>query len=242
MVADLKNGGNNLMASRIVFFPTQSDSSVLYEEKLVEFEWIPGMAISQGTKSVINLHRAAKHNFGNILLLEISTRSQVVEGIQFSAFNLNFEFENKPVSVESVYQSSKVFEFGGPYVDLIGKDSMNAKRDPRLKSSGRLTSFQFDGKIWPVSISPNFYDFLYIKGLLAHPNRGFLHGFNAFTDIAFNQTSLDYKKSKSFNCQARSAAIFLSLLNRMPESEIEDYLLYVAQTKIRESKQLDLFD
>ncbi len=200
------------------------------------------MAISQGTKSVINLHRAARNEFGNIDILEISTRSQEIEGIKFSAFNLSLETKNKRVSVESAYQAAKVFEFGGPYVDLMDADSISAKRDPRLKSSGRLISFQFESMSWPVSLSPNFYDYIYIRGLLSHSNRSFLSKFDAFTDIAFNQITLNYKKGKSFNCQARSAAIFISLLNRMPENQIKDYFMNVAQTEIIDSEQLDLFD
>lgn len=241
MAEGSKFGGRKQMANRIVFFPTSDNLSTLFHEKLIEFEWVPGMAMSQGTKSVINLHRAARREFGDLRILEISTRSQDIEGIQFSAFNLNFIHDDRLVSVESAYQSSKVFEFGGPYFDLMNADPMSAKRDYRLKNSGRLIGFHFNGKEWPVSLSPNFYDFLYIKGLLTNPNRQFLTRFDAFTDIAFNQTSLNFKKGKSFNCQARSAAIFLSLLKRMSENEIEQYLLQFADADGTDSEQLDLF-
>jgi len=234
--------GETKMASRIIFFPTNPDSPALYDEKLVEFDWVPGMAISQGTKSVINMHRAANNMFGDINILEISTRSPSIEGIQLSAFNLTLESGDRSVSVESAYQSSKVFELGGPYTDIMDMSSLDAKRDSRMKNSGKLLSFKFEGIDWPITESPNFYDYLYIRGLINNSNKFPLQEYDAFTDIAFSQISLKYKKGKSFNCQARSAAIYVSLQNRMPDSNIVDFLIRRSEPEANSSNQLGLFE
>jgi type I restriction enzyme M protein len=144
-------------------------------------------------------------------------------------------------SVESAYQSSKVFENGGPYLDLLNCSSMEAKQDQRLKNSGRLLNFAFADKTWPIRRAPNLYDFLYIRGLLHSNDHQELLHFNAFTDIAFSQVSLDYKHGRSYNCQARSAAIFHSLSNRMEASEMLDYLQIQGLEAEGSTEQLDLF-
>ena len=122
------------MASRIIFLPNYSSEYELFQEKLVTFDWVPGIAVSQAKKSIRNLHEAAGKQFGLTKILEVSTRSEVILGISLSAFNL--QFENKNFSVESAYQASKVFEKGGPYLDLLNLSSTDAKTDRRLKNSG----------------------------------------------------------------------------------------------------------
>lgn len=229
------------MAKRIVFLPTFPDEKLLYREVLVDFQWIAGMAISQARKSVANLHVAIQEQVGSRNTLEISTRSLSDLGIRLSAFNLQISIDGIATSVESAYQSSKVFENGGPYLDLLNRSSMEAKQDQRLKNSGRLLNFAFANKTWPIRRAPNLYDFLYIRGLLHSNDHQELLSFNAFTDIAFSQVSLDYKHGRSYNCQARSAAIFHSLSNRMEESEMLDYLQIQGLEGEGSTEQLDLF-
>ena len=230
------------MAKRLIFFPTESDSVELFREEFVEFDWVPGLAISQGRKSVINLHNAAKEDLGVESILEISTRSDATLGLQLSAFNLEKLIGSKKYSVESIYQSSKVFEFGGPFSDLISKSSMDAKTDLRLKNSGKLLHHEFEDQIWPLSTSPNVYDLIYISALLEFTARREILGFKAFTDIAYSQITLKSKPGKSFNCQARSAAIYVSLANRYPENEILTVLKESARRENSVHEQIDLFD
>ena len=227
------------MASRIVFLPNINSDRELFSEKLVTFEWIPGVAISQAKKSIRNLHEAALHQIGSARILEISTRSEEILGISLSAFNLPFEGKN--CSVESTYQASKVFEKGGPYLDLLKSNSVDAKTDSRLKSSGLLLGFRFEGEAFPVTKAPNFYDYLYIRSLLAFPNRHSLIEYDGFTDIVFSQTSLIYKKGKAYNCQARSAAIFLTLNSRYKEENMIDKLRELMGKQSMDASQLDLF-
>ena len=112
------------------------------------------------------------------------------------------------ITVECAYQGSKVFEKGGPFTDLYGKSSREARGDERLKTSGRLIGFQFDGKRFTLSPATAFYDWLYINAL--YPYREWLKRlkrYSGFTDIEFNP-------EKSKNCQARSCAMFVSLQQR----------------------------
>jgi len=229
------------MASRLVFLPTASNQPKLYSEHLIAFEWVPGMAISQGTKSVFNLHLSAKEELGVTNLLEISTRSPVDLGIRLSAFNLPIEINGTTVPVEVAYQSSKIFENGGPFGDLLSGSSISAKQDLRLKESGALIGFRFDGVDWPMRPTPNFYDYLYIRALLNLPRSEFLLNYEAFTDIIYSQSTVERKGKKSFNCQARSAAIYCSLLRRIPRSEILDHLQAESQVLDTKNEQLGLF-
>jgi hypothetical protein len=227
------------MASRIIFSPNLSLNNELFSERLVNFEWVPGIAISQAKKSIRNLHKAAERQIGLTNILEISTRSEVILGISLSAFNLLFEGKN--FSVESAYQASKVFEKGGPYLDLLNSNSTDAKKDERLKNSGVLTGFRFEGEDFPVTQAPNFYDYLYIRSLLTFSDRHLLKEYDGFTDIAFSQTTLIYKNKRAYNCQARSAAIFLTLISRHIEEEIIDNLRELMGKHPMGASQLDLF-
>ena len=239
MEEDLVWIGNNTMASRIVFLPISDAGNELFQEKLVSFDWVPGIAISQAKKSIRNLHEAAGKQIGLTKILEISTRSEEILGISLSAFNL--QFENKNFSVESAYQASKVFEKGGPYLDLLNLSSTEAKTDVRLKNSGLLTGFRFEGDNFPVTSAPNFYDYLYIRSLLTFTDRYLLKTYDGFTDIAFSQTSLIYKSKRAYNCQARSTAIFCSLISRHLEADILAKLRDLMGRHSIEASQLDLF-
>jgi hypothetical protein len=229
------------MASRFVFLPTSPESSTLVESKLIEFQWVPGLSISQGTKSVLNLHAATRDQIGIENILEISTRSPERFGISLSAFNLQVLVNSSLVSVEAAYQSSKIFQDGGPYLDLLFGSSMSAKQDLRLKSSGDLLGFQFEDIRWPLTANPNFYDFLYVRGLVNHPEKKRLLEFDGFTDIAYSQNTPQKISTKSHNCQARSAAIYCSLIRRMTEVEALAYLKEQFKKVESQSEQLGLF-
>lgn len=229
------------MASRVIFRPTNIGKTVLFTEELVSFEWVPGMALSQGTKSVLNLHASAIANHNIKKILEISTRSPSIEGVSLSAFNLPVVIDGLTTSVEVAYQASKVFDLGGPYIDLLRGSSLQAKTDIRLKTSGKMIGFSSEGTDWPLSESPNFYDYLYIKGLLRSSLKSHLEAFEAFSDIAYNQNTHVKKSKKSFNCQARSAAIYISLTRRMNEGEILRFLKKEALRKTQGVEQIELF-
>jgi hypothetical protein len=102
------------------------------------------------------------------------------------------------VPLECAFQGSKIFERGGPYTDLYAADVRDAKRDPRLHSSGRLVGFNFENLCFPLEPKTAFYDWLYLNALLPHRDwLTRLRRFVGFTDIEFNP-------ARSINCQARS--------------------------------------
>jgi len=193
------------MAERPIFIPDPSSVRLL-KEKFIAFTWSPGLAPSQKKKNVSALHAAAAE-IGYNSILECSTKSDEVLGQRLSAFNLKVETDLCGViTLECAFQGSKVFENGGPYTDLFRTDSREAKKDSRLKESGRLTGFRFEGQEFPLIPQTAFYDWLFIRSLF--PHREYLkrlEKYAAFSDIEFNP-------EKSINCQARSAALFISLL------------------------------
>ncbi|KRQ98883.1 hypothetical protein CQ10_26210 [Bradyrhizobium valentinum] len=180
-------------------------------EITLEIPWASGFAPVQKRKNVKALHEAAAKR-GFTPLLEISTKSDVVVGQHLSAFHLKIQSKAGPLPLESVYQGSKVFEQGGPYTDIYDFDARTAKRDGRLRDSGRLIRFEFDGHSFPLVPPTVFYDWLYLTAI--YPHREWLkeriivqERFAGFTDIEFNP-------SKSINCQARSCALFVALIER----------------------------
>jgi hypothetical protein len=196
------------MAKRPVYIPKLNSESSGVIVKNVEFKWFPGMSKSQKQKSILSLHEAAgEKNISPIL--EISSKSDSVLGVQLSAFNLMITTKklSKVFSVETAFQSSKVFEKGGPYIDLLLGTSREAKKDIRLLESGNLVKFIFFSKEFNLKPRTLFYDWLYINAL--HQNEELSDGlvlYRGFTDIEFNP-------KRSINCQAYSAALYVSLKN-----------------------------
>lgn len=100
-----------------------------------------------------------------------------------------------------------MFENGGPYQDLYSVSSRAAKTDERLRNSGKLIAFNFFGEDFPIDPQTAFYDWLYLTALWQKkPNlaKEELEPFEGFSDIVFNP-------QRSLNCQARAAALFVSL-------------------------------
>ncbi|MDP9315342.1 MAG: hypothetical protein M3R24_31515 [Chloroflexota bacterium] len=191
------------MAQRPIFTP-QIEGSQLWREVLVTFEWFPGFAVSQMQKSIKSLHTAAGEK-GIAPVLDISSKSTEALGVKLSAFNLKLERNRMTLTVEAAYQGSKVFEHGGPYTDLYAASSRDAKTDARIRQSGDLVAFDFMAERWPLNPSSAFYDWLYISALRCNPLLSdALLSYQGFSDIAFNP-------AKSWNCQARAAALYVSL-------------------------------
>ena len=173
----------------------------------MEFQWHPGMAAVQKQKSIRSLHDAGISAGICKKPLEVSSKSEHELGVALSAFNLAVKTKKheRVFTVETAYQSSKVFANGGPFKELLFGTSRAAKKDPRIRESGALVSFEFFGESWPLEPRTAFYDWLYINAL--HKNEWAveqLAGFDAFTDIEFNP-------EKSINCQAYSVALYRSL-------------------------------
>ena len=108
------------MAKRPIFIP-QSEGQKLVLEKMIEFTWNPGFAPIQKKKNIVALHAAAEEKKISPLL-EVSTKSDQILGIQLSAFNLQIALKNgKKIPIECAFQGSKVFKDRGPYDDIFWK-------------------------------------------------------------------------------------------------------------------------
>ncbi len=195
------------MAERPVFVPTK-EGQALVQEVPISFRWHPGMAPSQKRKNVLALHVAASDH-GLTHLLEVSSKSEREIGRRLSAFHQKVQLsDGRTVALECAFQGSKVFRNGGPFKDLFDVDPRDAKRDLRLRESGDLVRFEFEGKMFPLNPKSVFYDWLYANAIYSERDwlrrLGKLHG---FTDIEFNP-------DRSVNCQARSCAFFVALESR----------------------------
>lgn len=219
------------MAKRPIYIST-TEGNCHVETVFIEFKWFSGFSVSQKQKSIEALHESAKNIMENNKILEISSKSKNDLGVKLSAFNLTITTlkNNKMFSIESAFQASKVFENGGPFIDLLDKTSREAKKDIRLKTSGKLLKFLFYNQEWNLEPKTAFYDWLYINALSKNEilSKELLK-YEIFTDIEFNP-------SKSINCQAYSAALFVSLSKKGLLSEVlsskEAYLSFLKKTVI----------
>lgn len=192
------------MAIRPVFCVTQEKPYA--EAKEVEFTYCSGFSMSQRQRCMENLHGSFGKRFPGRKVLEVSRASYEELGRALSAFRLTYPMgDGRVLPLEVVFQASKVFEKGGPYTDLLLGSPFDAKKDERLKNSGAVTGFSLEGIWFPKDPPTFFYDWIYCKALMSHPElHQELEQYDAFTDIMFNP-------AKQINCQAGSAALFVSL-------------------------------
>lgn len=192
------------MARRPVFVPAGPGEGWVRVVAL-DFEWHPGLSRAQMQRSIASLHRSAAAA-GLSPALEISSKSPEPLGVELSAFNLRLSVDGgRRVTVEGAYQGSKVFAGGGPYTDLFDVPGRDAKLDPRVRTGGPLTAFEFGRVRWPTEPRTVFYDWLYLRALSENPALAEpLTRYAAFTDIVFNP-------AKSINCQAHAAALYVAL-------------------------------
>jgi hypothetical protein len=217
------------MAERPIFIPFSEDQRFVREIS-VAFKWSPGFARVQKKKNIVAMHEAAAIK-GFTPLLEVSTKSEIKLGERLSAFNLPVNLEDgTTTTLECAFQGSKVFEKGGPFPDIYRVTSLEAKRDGRLRTSGGVICFDFEGVVFPSEPKTAFYDWLYVRALAPHKEYlARLQDFAGFTDIEFNP-------EKSINCQARSCALFVSLCRK---GLLEDAL--TSPTKFIETVSDDSF-
>lgn len=195
------------MANRPIFIATNTKEN-LVEEKNVEFKFYNGFSLIQKSKSINSLHKFAK-DLGLDNILEVSTKSDSKIGWALSAFNLMVDFDgDKQISLECAFQGSKVFEDDVQYTDLYLTESIKAKKDIRLRESGNIIGFNFEGEFWENEPKTAFYDWMYINALYRN-NKDIVREllkYTYFSDIEFNP-------KRSINCQARTCAILVSLIN-----------------------------
>lgn len=215
------------MASRPVFvvggYIKGSNPAYSVDRREVEFEWNAGLSTAQKRRNIAALHEAFEEKNPGAKVLEISSKSVNELGVKLSAFNLTRYVPSleRAVPVECLFQGGKVFSQGGPYTDLYDALPIDAKRDPRLKSSGVVMNYFYEGKEFPSWPPTAFYNWLWCSALLEHPELAEeVVKYDAFTDIVFNP-------QKSRNCQAEAAAVFVNLARRGMLDRIADFETFV---------------
>jgi len=205
------------MANRPIFMPKNTTPYLTLWS--AEFPWNSGLSVSQKQKNITAIHESFHAVFPEKKVLEISSKSMQDGGMQLSAFNLKKFVPSlgKSVPVEVIYHAGKVFRNGGPYTDLLHGTSREAKRDERLKNSGALVGFRFEGRDFPIVPQTIFYDYLYLNALLENEELAkIVLEYDGFTDVEFNP-------QKSLVCQAKSAALFVSLTRLGLADKIRDF-------------------
>ena len=211
------------MAQRPVY--KVKDIKPFYECQMVDFTYNRGLSVTQKRKNVAAIHEAYHKKYPKDRVLEISTKSLQPIGISLSAFNLLKYVPSikKSIPVENVYQGGKVFEQSGPFLDLYEVTPKEAKSDKRLSQNGVLQTFYFEGKTFTIPPKTAFYDWIYMNAVME--NDGLIEelcAYDAFTDVEFNPKT-------GINCQARAAAIFVSLFRagRMEKIKLFDEFVNV---------------
>lgn len=215
------------MAEKSVFI--SKTEYPFFEEVNVNIDWFGGFALSQKRKCQIGLHQNFLMEYPDEKVLEISSASLVSLGSKLSAMNLSKRTQRGLTTVESAFQSSRIYSDGertvGPFPEYLFLPGRECKKLVKEASEGMHSyRYEFDGltfysPAWHIS---QFYDYIYLNALLEPENeevRELLlkEGYTSFTDLA----------TKSLNCQARSAAIFVGLVRAGMIDEVRDYDSYL---------------
>ena len=131
----------------------------------MKLEWFGGFALSQKRKCEIGLHNIFLHVFPDYKTLEVSCASTNQLGKRLSAMNLPKEVNvviddniHKGItSVESVFQSSRIYDDGneqiGPFPEYLMVSGKDSKKNVKEASKG-LHSYRYFLKIL-ISMIPN---------------------------------------------------------------------------------------
>jgi hypothetical protein len=226
----------NTVELRPVFMP-RVNSDNLVKTDMVRFERHVGFASRQKKKSINDLHQVIRKKYGFNNVLELSSKSGNKLSFLLSPLSLKLSHEPdaQQYSVENAFQSSMVFEDGGPYTDLLTVPPRQAKKDERLTTSGELIGYNYFGMEWSVEPLTTFYDWLYVNALQQNPQ---LHEevmqYQAFTDIAFNP-------KKSIHSSAYALAMFVALNKRELLDNVADPMVFFNlynQFKVSNTEQL----
>lgn len=215
------------MAERYVFI--SKDSYPYYEKVYVALDWFGGHALSQKRKCEIGLHQNFLSEYPGYKCLEISEASLYSLGHDLSAMNLSKRTREGITSVESAFQSSRIYDDGetriGPFPEYLFSPGKVSKKEVKQASKGLISKeYLFDDMVFyaPQHHISLFYDYLYLNALLEEENQNATTkllegGYNAFSDLA----------TTSLNSQARSAAIFVGLHMAGLLDEVKEFNSYL---------------
>lgn len=205
---------------RPVFMP-RVNSDNLVKTDMVRFERHVGFASRQKKKSINDMHQVIRKKYGFSHVLELSSKSGNKLSFLLSPLSLKLTNEDgSQYSVENAFQSSMIFEDGGPYTDLLSAPPRQARKDERLMTSGELIGYNYFDIEWSVEPLTTFYDWLYVNALKQNTQ---LHEevmqYQAFTDLEFNP-------KKRIHCAAYALAMFVALNKRELLDNVEDPMTF----------------
>ncbi len=215
------------MATKMCFLTSNEN---VFDEVIIEFEYIKGMAFSQKQKNVLSFHKYIQQKYPNKKILEVSTKSDNELGVKLSAFNLKLDGKY----LECIFQSSKVFNDNRQYLQLLDYNPKDAKKFIQEETFGGLSKFRYKGIEFPLQPNTLFYDYIYISALIEVKDISQqIVEYDIFTDIEFNE-------KKQINCQARSCSIYSYMLKT---NKVSYYMKSITnfKTLYKECIQNDLF-
>lgn len=192
------------MAKRIYFIAKPSYRGLIVE-KNIQYEHFRGESQKQKNRSIHAMHHAIKAMESGGKILDVSKNSNEPLGRELSSVNLIYEGKSGAYPVMNIFQSAKIFDGGGPFTDLLLENPRVSSKDKRLKDSGRLLGFHFEGE--PYSLTPRhyFFDWIYVNALYQKKK---LHEVVTAYDMI---TDVDYNMNSMFASSARACAYFISL-------------------------------
>ena len=214
------------MAERSVF--VSKNTYPFFEEIHVQFDYFQGHSLSQKRKNQIGLHQNFLARYPEYKVLEVSGASLNSLGAALSAMNLKKQTTKGLTSVESAFQSSRIYGINddiGPFPEYLFLPGKECKKLVKEKSQGLISyHYYFDGMDFyaPKHFISLFYNYLYLNALCEKENREVAERliageFTAFSDLA----------TTSLNSQARSCAIFVSLYRSGMINEVRNYNTYL---------------
>lgn len=181
------------MAIRPIYISTNNLKNPVIQ-KDISFNWVKGLSYKQKCKRRDSLKEELEKLYDIKEWLEVSTKSDKELGVNLSALNLTLETLYNSITVEQLYQQSKI-----------------------KNNNNKIIGFKYGSKTYfentPYGM---FYDYIYILAL--YQNKQYhkeLEQYNIFTDIEFNPY-------KQLNTQARAIAIFKTLYNNDELDIIKD--------------------
>lgn len=185
----------------------------------VRFEWFHGLSDQQKQHSIASLHHIIAELDKTSVPLEISTNGTDPLGVKLSAINLKLD----GYAMENVFWSSMIFEKGGPFRELLNVRSKATIPDRRIRESGEIIGFNYDGKDFPVEPRTLFYDYICIKAVKQSLTADEIKRISEFTHF----TNVDFDPYKSNSTHAKSIAIIklmLDLFGEIPDMSIDEFI------------------
>jgi hypothetical protein len=215
--------GFGLNATRCYYRP--SPNPPYFSENLATFQFVAGRDSWTHSTNSRSLVASILKLEPDTRVLEVSTASDTALGVKLSALNLVSDTNWGTHSVEKVFQASKIFERGGPYLEVLDLPG-NPKSHAKLTNSGKLIGFAGpDGLEFRADGTSAFYDRLYVSALIQNSELLLeAQNFDVFTDLRFAKRIKGFSPTQPINTQARSCAIAKSLFMKAGLTELENYV------------------